>query len=64
MNESPMRTLYFVPNLGHCILPYDKGLGELRNVFRRLGTIKLVAALEFLNHVVAVLRRHRIVTHG
>jgi len=45
MNESRMRILYFIPNLGCYILPHDKGLGELRNASRRLGTTKLVANL-------------------
>jgi len=64
MNESCIKILYFIPNLGCCILPHDNGLGELRNACRRLGTIRLVAALKLLNHVVAVLQCHRTVTHG
>jgi len=64
MNESGMRILYFIPNLGHCILPHDNGLGELRNACRKLATMKTCSCSRAFNRVATVLRCHVTATHG
>jgi len=44
-------------------LPWQRSVGQLR-IAQKAWNVRLVATLELLNHIVAVLRRYEMVTHG